>query len=68
MVQEGTANLNVTVKGYPKKFWGLLDKVAHKTQQIILFNPERGGLSLTLMYLGQTYSTKCYPKWLPHKR
>ena len=48
MVQEGTPNLNVTLKGYPKKFWGLLDKVAHKTQQMTQFNPKRGGLSLTL--------------------
>ena len=36
IVQEGTPNLNVTLKGYPKKFWGLLDKVAHKTQQITI--------------------------------
>ena len=31
MVQEGTHNLNVTLKGYPKKFWGLLGQKAHKT-------------------------------------
>ena len=48
MVQEGTPNLNVTLKGYPRKFWGLLDKVAHKTQQMIQYHPKRGGLSLTL--------------------
>ena len=47
MVQEGAPNLNVTLKGYPKKFWGLFGKVAHKTQQITQFHPKRGGLSLT---------------------
>ena len=31
LVKEGTLNLNVTLNGYPQKFWGLLDKVAHKT-------------------------------------
>ena len=34
MVQEGTHNLNVTLKGYPKKFWGLLGQKAHKTDMI----------------------------------
>ena len=43
MVQEGTHNLNVTPKGYPKKFWGLFDQKAHKTQQITLFHPQKGG-------------------------
>ena len=46
MVQQGDTNFNVTLKGYPKKFWGLLNKVAHKTQQIaqfqgFLLNPNR---------------------------
>ena len=52
MVQEGTPNLNATLKGYPKKFWGLFGKVAHKTQQMIPFHSKRGGLSLTLMDQG----------------
>ena len=30
MVQEGGPNLDVTLKGYLKKFWGLLDKIAKK--------------------------------------
>ena len=40
MVQEETPNLNVTLKVYPKQFWGMLDKVAHKTQQITQFRPK----------------------------
>ena len=69
MVQEGTPNHNVTLKGYPKNFWGLLDKVAHKTHQMTLFHPKKGGLSLTLMDQGQTYSynPKCNPKQLPNE-
>ena len=41
MVQKGPPNLNVTLKGYPKKVWGLLDKVAHKTHQMTLFHTPR---------------------------
>ena len=48
MVQEGAHNPNLTLKGNPKKFWGLFDQKAHKTQQItlktqqiILFHPEK---------------------------
>ena len=48
MVQEGSHNPNVTLKGYPKKFWGLFGQKAHKTQQITLrtqkltlFHPKR---------------------------
>ena len=41
MVQEGTHNLNVTLKGYPKKFWGLFGQKADKTQQIMLFHPQK---------------------------
>ena len=65
MVQEGTLNLNVTLKGYPKNFWGLLDKVAHRAQQITQFHPKRRGLSLTEQ--GQTYSPKCKPISYPMK-
>ena len=65
MVQEGTHKLDVTLKGYPKKFWGLFGQQAHKTQQITLFHPKRGGLSLTLTSQGQTYNPKCKTKWLP---
>ena len=36
MVQEGAHNTNVTLKSYPKKFWGLFGQKAHKTQQIAL--------------------------------
>ena len=57
MVQEGTHNLYVTLKGYPKKFWGLFGQKAHKTQQITLFHPKEEGLSLTLMSQAHTYST-----------
>ena len=39
--QEETPNLSVSLKGYPKKFWGLLRQKAHKTQQVILFHPKR---------------------------
>ena len=42
MVQEGTHNLNVTLKGYPRKFWGLFGQKAHKTQQITVFHPQKG--------------------------
>ena len=40
-VHEGTHNLNVTLKGYPKKFWGSFGQKAHKTQQITLFHPQQ---------------------------
>ena len=48
LVQEGTYNLNVTLKVYSKKFLCLFGQKAHKTQQITLFQPPKGGLSLTL--------------------
>ena len=67
MVKEGTHNLNVTQKGYPKKFWGLFGQKAHKTQQITLFHPTKGGLSLTLTSQRQTYNPKFKPKRLPTK-
>ena len=67
MVQEGTNNPNVTLKGYPKKFWGLFGQKADKTQQITLSQPQKGGLSLSLMSHGQTYNPKCKPKRLPNK-
>ena len=64
MVQEGAHNPNVTVKGYPKNFWGLFGQKAHNTQQITqntqqitLFHPKKR-LSLTLTYDGQTYNSK----------
>ena len=41
MVQEGTHNLNVTLKCYPKKFWGLFAQKAHKTQQITVLHPKK---------------------------
>ena len=62
MLQEGPHNLNVTLKGYPKKFWSLFGQKPHKTQQITLFEPQKGGLSSTLMSQGQTYNPKCKPK------
>ena len=37
IVQEGTHKLNVTLKCYPKKFWGLFGQKAHKIQPITLF-------------------------------
>ena len=67
MFHEATHNLNVTLKGYPRKFWGLFGQKAHKTQQITLSQPQKGGLSLTLMSHGQTYSPKCKPKHLPNE-
>ena len=67
MVQEGTHNLNVTLKGYPKKFWGLFGHKAHKTQPITLFQPQKGCLSLTLMNHRQTYNPKCKLKCLPNE-
>ena len=41
MVQEGAHNLSVTLKDYPKKFWGLFSQKTHKTQQITLFHPQK---------------------------
>ena len=61
MLQEGTPNLNVTLKGYPKKFWGLYGQKAHKTQQITLFHPQKEGLFLTLMDQGHTYNPHVTP-------
>ena len=63
----GTHNPNVTLKGYPKKFWGLFGQKAHKTQQITLFQPQKGGLSLTQTRHGQTYNPKCKPKQLTNE-
>ena len=67
MVHEGSHNPNVTLKGYPKKFWGLFGQKAHKTQQITLFHPQKGGLSLPLMSDRQTYNPKCKPKRLTNE-
>ena len=67
MVQKVTSNSNVTLKGYPKKFWGLVGQKAHKKHQMILFHPKRGGSSLSLMDQGQTYNPKCNPKQLPNQ-
>ena len=64
MVQDGTHILNVTLKRYPKKFWGLFGQKDHKTQQITLFHSQKGGLSLTLTSQGQTYNPKCKAKQL----
>ena len=64
MVQEGSHNPNVTLKGCPKKLWGLFGQKAHRTQQITLKTqqitlfPPKEGLSLTLTYQGLTYNTK----------
>ena len=44
MVQEGTHSLNVTLKGYPRRFWGLFGPKAHKTQQITVLHPPKEGL------------------------
>ena len=67
LMVEGDHNLNVTLKGYPKKFWGLFCQKAHKTQQITLFQPPKGGLSLSLTNQGQTYYPKCKPKQFPNE-
>ena len=67
MVQGGTHDLNVTLKGYEKKFWCLFGQQAHKTQQITLFHPPKGGLSITLMSHRQTYNPKSKPKQLPNE-
>ena len=67
MFKEGTPDPNVSIKGYPKNFWGLFDQKAHNTQQITLFQSPKGGLSLTLTRKGQTYNPKCKPKKLPNK-
>ena len=67
MVHEGTHNPNVTLKGYPKNFWGLFGQKAHKTQQFTLSQPQKGSLSLTLISHRQTYNPKCKPKCLPNE-
>ena len=66
MVQGGTHNLNVTLKGYSKKFWGLLGQKAHKTQLITLDHPQRRFI-LNLMSHRQTYNPTCKPKQLPNR-
>ena len=66
-VQEEVPNLNVTLKGYPKKFLGLFCQKVHKTHQMIPFHPKRGCSPLTLRDQGQTYNPKCNPKQLPDK-
>ena len=67
MVHKGTHNLNVTLKCYPEKFWGLVSQKAHKTQQITLFHLQKGDLSLTLTIQGQIYNPKCKPKRLTNE-
>ena len=67
MVQEGTHNLNVTLKGYSKKFWGLFGWKAHKTHKSHYFTPKEDGLSLTVTSHGQTYNPKFKPNQLPNK-
>ena len=69
MIPEGADNPNVTLKGYPKKFWGLFGQKAHKTQQITLktqqitlFQPKKR------LYQGQTYNSKCKTYRLPNKK
>ena len=57
MVQEGTSNLNFTLKG-------LFGQKALKTQQMIQIQLKRRGLSLTQMDQGQTYKPKRNPKQL----
>ena len=44
MVHEGIYKVNVILKGYPEKFWGLLGQKAHKPQQLTLSQPKRGFL------------------------
>ena len=65
MVQEGTHSLNVTLKGYSKKFWACLVRKPTKPNKSLL-QPPKGGLCLTLTSHGQTYSPKCKPKWSPN--
>ena len=64
MLQFRTHSLNVTLKGYSKKFWGLFGQKAHKTQQITLFHPPKGGSSLSTTRHRQTYNPKFKPKRL----
>ena len=40
MVQEGTHNLNVTIKGYPKKFWACLVRKLTKHNKSHYFTPK----------------------------
>ena len=67
MFDEGTHSPNLTLKSYPKKFWGLFGQKAPKTQQITLSQPKKGGLSLTLTSHGQSYNPQCNPKCLTNK-
>ena len=67
MVQEGTHNINVTLKGHPKNFWGLFGQKAHNTQQITLFQSPKRRFILNPNKKGQTYNPKCKHKWLPNK-
>ena len=41
IVQEGTHNVNVTLKGYPKKFWGLFGQKLTKLNKKHYFNPQK---------------------------
>ena len=59
MIQEGTHNLNVTLKGFRGLF-------GQNTTNHTISSP-KGGLSLTLMVHGQTCNPKCKPKWLPNE-
>ena len=61
MVQEGTHNHYISIKGSPKKFWGLFGQKAHETQQITLFHTEKQGLSFTLKSHGWTDSPIGFP-------
>ena len=65
MVQEGTHNLNVTLKGYPKKCWALFGQKAHKTQLITLSPPKRRFI-LNSNEPRTDLQPKCKPKRLPN--
>ena len=60
MVQEGAHNPNVTLNGYPKKFWVCLVRKLTKHNKSH-YSTQRKGLSLTLTYQGQTYNSKMSP-------
>ena len=67
MVQEGTHNPNVTLKGLPKEILGFVWSESSQNRTNHTISPQKGGLSLTLTIHGQTYSPKCKPKRLTNE-
>ena len=67
MVQEGPHNPNVAPKRLPKEILGFVWSESSQNTTNHTISPPKGGLSLTLMYHGETYNPKWKPKHLQNE-